>query len=280
MSELAVGKGVDISGEVEMRWGKGSVDLNAKNLPALKASRVLRALQNLPQGARVLDFGCGEGKILNTLKIWRPDLALFGVDIQRPLNSHNQVFSFELLEEGKVPFEAQRYDAVLALDVIEHVPEPAQTLSLISSILAPGGVFVGFVPLEGKAFGPYRAFRFILGDDLYAVTKGHIQAFDMLKIRRLLVRSFEIRRVSYSYHFLGTLFDSVFFAMMRLKSLSSWFWKSNSIYNPDQKGSGLGNRLIEFLNAVCFFESSVLQNVRLGSSGFHWVAVRRDTSSL
>ena len=60
----------------------GVVDIDARDLPAMKA-RVPRS-SGCAQGSRVLEVGCGGGKMLRTIADHRPGVALFGCDVREP----------------------------------------------------------------------------------------------------------------------------------------------------------------------------------------------------
>jgi 2-polyprenyl-3-methyl-5-hydroxy-6-metoxy-1,4-benzoquinol methylase len=257
--------------EVPMRWGKGALDLSKKNLPSLKALRALESLKSIRARARVLDYGCGEGKMLNTIHECMPQLSLFGMDIQSPLDSSN--FEFQLIEVGMKSPSDGSFDAILALDVIEHVQEPRQVLAEIQQLLTADGRFVLFVPLEGELLSPYTLFRLLIGRDLYKITKQHFQSFNERDFLVLVRQYFEIETISYSYHFLGTLMDSLFFALCRIPAIGKWWWRSNSIYNPAEDGKkGLLNRILEFGNWLSFNESQFLKDCSMFSTGIHILA--------
>ncbi len=262
----------------ERRWGTGLVNIESKTLPSLKAKRVLHSLLDLPQGSRVLDFGCGEGKLLNTVALHRPDLVLFGVDIQNPTDTHEN-FEFALISNDDCMFFKQRFDAILSLDVLEHVPDLEKTLGIFKSMLNKNGRVVLFVPMEGERFSPYGFYKAFLGKDIYVKTKSHIQAYQKKTFITVLSKHFNIGDVSYSYHAFGTILDSSFFALTSLKSLSIWWWKKNSIYYPENKNVGLLNKVMEWANKVCFAESEFLRNKSWLSSGLHVSATQRDEPS-
>ena len=111
----------------------------------LEAKRVLSWCKDLPDGARILDVGCGDGFHLELLrkygnKTWR----LEGVDIdkravemanKRNLNVHHGAINELNLAENN-------YDFVFAVQTIEHVEKPDLFLSAIKKILKPDGKLV------------------------------------------------------------------------------------------------------------------------------------------
>jgi glycosyltransferase involved in cell wall biosynthesis len=87
------------------------------------ASSHTMALDAVEPGARVLDIGCGSGAFAEELA--RKGCRVSGMDRYPPAPGH--VFEeFFLWDERKDPFQAdlRGYDAILLLDVIEHLTEP------------------------------------------------------------------------------------------------------------------------------------------------------------
>lgn len=255
--------------ENERRWGQGVIDLQARNLASLKAERIVDAVRALPIGAEVLDYGCGEGKLLNTISKLRPDLKLHGIDIQSPLQ-REVPFEFSLIENDSCSFFDRKFDMVLSFDVLEHVLDPEKTLKNMRGMLKDNGTLLLFVPMEGEALSPFGFYRFLLGQNLYVITKSHIQNFQKRDFFPLLKKQFEIEKVSYSYHALGTFLDATFFAMARIKSISKWFWSSNSVYRPENKRKGLGNLVLEFANWLCYYESTFFKDSPFMAMGVHF----------
>jgi len=102
----------------------------------------------IPDGARVLDVGCGtgsltlrymEGKNCRLLGV-EPDAERAAVARSRGLDVVTGLMDEALLEKHG-PF-----DLIIFSDVLEHVPAPASLLLLAKTGLAPGGVIVASVP--------------------------------------------------------------------------------------------------------------------------------------
>jgi len=87
--------------------------------------------KKLPQGVRVLDVGCGDGRLAYALLAVRPDLRLQGVDIAPRAGSSIPVRPFD----GRVlPFPAKSFEAVLIVDVLHHAEDPAALLREVARV--------------------------------------------------------------------------------------------------------------------------------------------------
>ncbi len=106
---------------------------------AAKMQWVRVQLDRLPAGGRVLDVGCGEGVLVEE---YRTRLAIDGLD---PNYSSEHVRRGSILD---VPFDAATFDAVLCLDVLEHLAhdEQAHALSEIRRVLKAGGCAIFSLP--------------------------------------------------------------------------------------------------------------------------------------
>jgi SAM-dependent methyltransferase len=75
----------------------------------------------LPQGASVLDVGCGAGTIARAILDMRPDVTLEGIDIK--VRAHTAVPVKEF--DGRtIPHADRSFDAVTIVDVLHHTPDP------------------------------------------------------------------------------------------------------------------------------------------------------------
>lgn len=247
-------------------WGSEAIDPAGLNLPALKARYLL---DRLPPQGRVLEVGSGDGKILRTIVAERPGLQVAGCDI-RDWARPEQGIEFRTMTR-EIPYDSASFDAVLVVDVLEHVPDPSFLVSEIARVLRPGGSFVGFVPIEGERLSLYTLYRSVLGADLYERTKHHVQAFTYEGVRDLLGKHFDVHDVRHAYHALGHVMDATFFAAARLPRLSKFWWRENRYYTGEQTQSGplaaVLNRLLQIGNLLAYVESRLLARHRLASAG-------------
>lgn len=111
-------------------------------------------------GKRVLDVGCGGGILSEAMA--RLGASVTGIDLsEKPL----RVAELHLLESGlSVSYEkisaedlcktqAETFDAVTCMELLEHVPEPASTVAACAKLLKPGGrVFFSTINRNPKAY--------------------------------------------------------------------------------------------------------------------------------
>lgn len=94
----------------------------------------------------ILDVGCGTGGTLDRLKhIGQPvgvDLEPIALELSRE-RGHTHLL---LASATSLPFADGSFDAVVALDVLEHIPDDAAAAREIARILAPDGTLVVTVP--------------------------------------------------------------------------------------------------------------------------------------
>ncbi len=75
----------------------------------------------LPENARVLDVGCGNGLIDRLIAAHRPDVTITGVDLSLRPETHIPVTRFD----GKrIPFDDGAFDVVMFVDVLHHTEDP------------------------------------------------------------------------------------------------------------------------------------------------------------
>ena len=259
-------------------WGNKEIELSRWDLPALKARFLL---EHLPSAGRVLEIGCGGGKLLNTIATHRPKLELYGSDI-RPLRYEPQRFAFEVvdIDDPTLPFDPESFDSVLMVDVLEHFTDPSMALRAARRVLRSEGTLISFTPLQGQRFSFYRMFRRIFGDDLYLRTEEHIHAFSEADLRALIEPDFHIVEHQYAYHFLGHLMDASLFALLAIPSVRRRFWSENPFYEEvgevdrDSRRSAL-SAVLRAANVLAFLESRALRRVSLSAAGYLFVATRR-----
>jgi SAM-dependent methyltransferase len=103
---------------------------------------------SLPQGARILDYGCAKGATLRKLVGIRPDLSPHLFDVSRMYVPFWAKFASEAhWAVYEIPWHwHERFDVVTTFFTLEHVGDPAASLRTMARLLKPGGVLYGIVP--------------------------------------------------------------------------------------------------------------------------------------
>jgi SAM-dependent methyltransferase len=144
-----------------------------------RASLTLELLDRLGirPPSRVLDAGCGWGTTLESLE--RKGYRVVGADISRRALQELERPGRELVEidlTKSLPDEIDPFDAVLALDVIEHLDDDRAAVARLGEMVKPGGVVVVSVPALPDLYTEFDAIqghrRRYLPDDLRAAFDG------------------------------------------------------------------------------------------------------------
>jgi SAM-dependent methyltransferase len=92
-----------------------------------RRTRVLAELlaAQIPQGASVLDVGCGDGTIASRIAELRPDISIRGVEFLVRPGCKIECRSFDGLT---LPYPDDSFDLCLFVDVLHHTQDPAVLL--------------------------------------------------------------------------------------------------------------------------------------------------------
>jgi 2-polyprenyl-6-hydroxyphenyl methylase / 3-demethylubiquinone-9 3-methyltransferase len=118
-------------------------------LHAINRPRVGFYLQQLGDlgGRRVLDAGCGGGLVARELaaagaEVVGVDRSLGSLGVARRAAGSIGSFAPAQGRLERLPFAGGAFDAVVAADVLEHVPDLPAAVAELARVLAPGGSFV------------------------------------------------------------------------------------------------------------------------------------------
>ena len=120
-------------------------------------------------GARVLDFGCGNGWL--TLVFAEIEMDAHGIDIAEKAIKLAEQFrdrrglrrgsrsTFKIYDGQKIPYPDNHFDRIVCFDSFHHVRDAKETLAELNRVLIPGGQIVMNEPEYGhskKAMSQYE----------------------------------------------------------------------------------------------------------------------------
>ena len=99
----------------------------------------VRSLVPISKETRWLDFGCGNGGLVRHVRE-HVGCTAFGYDVGW-ITSRARQLGLPILSDEELDQLAGSFDVVTAIEVLEHVADPVDTLRKIRAMLKPGGLF-------------------------------------------------------------------------------------------------------------------------------------------
>jgi SAM-dependent methyltransferase len=138
------------------------------------------------RGDRVLDLGCGAGRHAfeahrRGARVVAADLdhaelppvaAMFGAQREAGETAPPAAATAVAADATRLPFADDSFDAVIAAEILEHVPDDAAAMAEIARVLRPGGTAAVTVP----AWLPERV-CWALSREYHEVPGGHLRIF-------------------------------------------------------------------------------------------------------
>lgn len=113
----------------------------------------------ITKNGKILDIGCADGVFTNVVlkksgaqKVIGIDVLKKSVDWAKLHWQGNKKLEFRMGNAHSLKFPNNSFDAVFALEVMEHVPKPLVVLRQIKRVLKKGGYAVMLVPTDNKLF--------------------------------------------------------------------------------------------------------------------------------
>jgi len=110
--------------------GATSSDMTSSGGLTLRNKRKVLTLRDhlaelLPNGAKVLDVGCGDGALAYSILQRRPDLEIRGIDVLMWKETTIQVDRFD---GESIPYDDASFDVVMFVNVLHHTEDPTVLL--------------------------------------------------------------------------------------------------------------------------------------------------------
>ena len=160
LSYLAGTEAVGWSADLEAMHEGSSLEHPIDVLTREVAVAALRGAA-LPAAPAILDVGCSSGHLLGDLRASWPDAALAGVDAEDAglAGAHARVPDAALMHASAtdLPLADGVVDGLVALNLLEHLPDDEAALREFARVMRPGARAVVVVPSNPRLYDYYDA---------------------------------------------------------------------------------------------------------------------------
>lgn len=158
----------------------------------------------------ILDLGCGGGTNTEKLVHMYKSAQIYGCDISKTAITYAKKLGsgrvkYSVMKGKKFPYASNKFDLIVCLDVLEHVPDVHFFLSEVRRILKKNGKVYFVIPCEGQSFTFTWWFQKLrIGDTLTNRYWGHIHPeFTHARVVSLFQKlPMNVTHVSYSEHWM------------------------------------------------------------------------------
>lgn len=141
----------------------------------------IKLIRSVKPSGKLLEIGCGRGKLLNNLK---EDYSVLGTDISSAaIDEASKLMDKRLLEVSNIEKDSikGKYDLILAFDVLEHLKNPKKAIVKIKKALRKGGIFIFSVPNNYGLFGKFATAFFNYSDRTHISTYKRARWIKLIK---------------------------------------------------------------------------------------------------
>lgn len=174
-------------------YSKHHLEGNRRNQSVSEEKRSRLFKKWIGKNNKVLDLGCRDGVL--TRHFVEGNLVT-GLDIDKQaLEDCGKILNIETIWSDfslQIPLPTSSFDVVVAGEVIEHLPYPEITVSEISRILKPNGLFIGSVPNSYHLKNRLR----VLKGRLIDYDQTHLRAYNVMLLKQYLEKEFVIEKLT------------------------------------------------------------------------------------
>jgi SAM-dependent methyltransferase len=156
---------------------------------------------------RVLDIGCTDGSLLDFLG---SSFEKYGIEVSQDacLKAKEKGINVYCGSFMESQFDT-KFDFIIALDIVEHLPDPGVALHKMIGLLLPGGYIVFQTGNADSLFAR------LLGEDWYYMAFfGHLYALTPTAVRKVLAdEPIEEISIKYSPHIIKNPFSIFFYSL-------------------------------------------------------------------
>jgi 2-polyprenyl-3-methyl-5-hydroxy-6-metoxy-1,4-benzoquinol methylase len=160
-----------------------------------RVRKVMTCLESNKPYATVMDFGCGSGVMLPFLSAISRTVVAVDRELSpiKEMEAHVRFAANIVIDDMRQKtlkdYAPASFDAVIALDVLEHVDDLTNILSDLCNLLKPGGKIIISGPTENLA---YKIGRKIAGEEY----SGHYHVRNIYDIKEEMARFFKVETLA------------------------------------------------------------------------------------
>jgi SAM-dependent methyltransferase len=137
-----------------MSWSRYVRTSKRHSSSALVTAGNFIKMARISEGSRILDLGCGHGRITELVVEKVPSLEVVGVDFTRPMldaflvrpGANKSKIELVCADITKLPLEDNSFDAVVSSRAFQYLPDPVCGVREALRVLKPGGRLVVSIP--------------------------------------------------------------------------------------------------------------------------------------
>jgi 2-polyprenyl-3-methyl-5-hydroxy-6-metoxy-1,4-benzoquinol methylase len=151
---------------------------------------------------RVLEVGCGAGELLAAVKDEVAEVV--GVELHEGFVAFmNDDLGIEAHAEdvNRIHFGDRRFDLIISIATLDHLPNPAETLATLKGLLAPGGSMYLEVPNTGDALMRYIPEPNRTAYETFFWHRAHVFYFTEETLRALLAKTGMSCEIGYRHQY-------------------------------------------------------------------------------
>lgn len=154
-------------------------------------SDIAHFIKKYSAGKKVLDIGCGTGDLVevleaNGLDVSGLDPSTYAIEVAKAAGC-KKVYNNSL--EDFFKNNTEKFDAVVLVNVLEHVPDPNSIIKMAREMLIGGGIIVVIVPNDFSRIQSIAKKKIGATSDWWVAIPDHINYFNYSSLNNFMTRS-------------------------------------------------------------------------------------------
>ncbi|SRR5216684_3348690 len=149
--------------------------------------------EQIPQGAFVLEVGCGTGQLTNFLgmhynrRVFGSDMCLHSLRLAQGFRDRCSIKNagFVQMNLFRPAFREEAFDLVISMGVLHHTADPLAAFKSIARLVKPGSfIIIGLYNKIGRLTTDFKRFLFRVSADKLAFLDAHMRSKQYNKDRK------------------------------------------------------------------------------------------------